>query len=54
MQRWRIPMHTASKVIGDLKADRLAISIPGRGTFVAPVVAARITAGPPGSQESPA
>src|SRR5205814_1823637 len=36
MARWRISMQTASKVIGALKPERLAIPSTGRDTIVAP------------------
>ena len=42
MQHWRISMQTASKVIGALKTEGLAIASIGRDTVVAPGAAARI------------
>src|SRR6185437_5093497 len=42
MQHWRISMQTASKVIGALKTEGLAIPSVGRDTIVAPGAAARI------------
>lgn len=44
MQHWRISMQTASKVIGALKTEGLAIPSVGRDTVVAPGAAARIAA----------
>src|SRR6266704_2080101 len=44
MQHWRISMQTASKVIGALKTEGLAIASVGRDTIVAPGAAARIPA----------
>ncbi len=44
MQHWRISMQTASKVIGALKTESLAIPSVGRDTIVAPGAAARIAA----------
>jgi GntR family transcriptional regulator len=44
MQLWRISMQTASKVIGALKTEGLAIASVGRDTIVAPGAAARIAA----------
>ena len=44
MQHWRISMQTASKVIGALKAEGLAIPSIGRDTIVAPGATARISA----------
>src|SRR6266536_2891091 len=44
MDRWRISMQTASKVIGALKTEGLAIPSIGRDTIVAPGAAARIAA----------
>lgn len=45
MAHWRISMQTASKVIGALKTEGLAIASPGRDTVVAPGAAVRIAAG---------
>src|SRR6185437_12502476 len=42
MQIWRISMQTASKVIGALKTEGLAIPSVGRDTIVAPGAPARI------------
>src|SRR5258708_20449109 len=44
MQHWHISMQTASKVIGALKTEGLAIPSIGRDTIVAPGAAARIAA----------
>jgi len=44
MQHWRISMQTASKVIGALKTEGLAIPSVGRDTIVAPGAAGRIAA----------
>jgi len=49
MDRWRISMQTASKVIGALKTERLAIPSVGRDTIVAPGAAARIAAAAEGA-----
>jgi len=49
MQHWRISMQTASKVIGALKAEGLAIASIGRDTIVAPGAAARIAAASAGT-----
>src|SRR5260370_4575319 len=49
MQHWRISMQTASKVIGALKAEGLAIASIGRDTVVAPGAAARIAAASAGT-----
>jgi DNA-binding transcriptional regulator YhcF (GntR family) len=46
MQRWRVSMQTASKVIGALKTEGLALPSAGRGTVVAPGAAARVTRRP--------
>jgi DNA-binding GntR family transcriptional regulator len=54
MQHWRISMQTASKVIGALKTEGLAIASIGRDTIVAPGAAARIAAAAAGpAQASP-
>jgi GntR family transcriptional regulator len=54
MQHWRISMQTASKVIGALKAEGLAIASIGRDTIVAPGAPARIAAAAAGpAQASP-
>jgi DNA-binding GntR family transcriptional regulator len=44
MARWHISMQTASKVIGAMKTEGLAIPSIGRDTIVAPGAAARIAA----------
>jgi len=44
MQHWRISMQTASKVIGALKTEGLAVPSVGRDTIVAAGAAARIAA----------
>jgi DNA-binding GntR family transcriptional regulator len=44
MDRWRISMQTASKVIGALKTEGLAVATVGRDTVVAPGAVARIAA----------
>lgn len=49
MQHWRISMQTASKVIGALKTEGLAIASVGRDTIVAPGAAARIAAAATGT-----
>jgi DNA-binding GntR family transcriptional regulator len=54
MQRWRISMQTASKVIGALKTEGLAIASIGRDTIVAPGAANRIAAAAQGTLHAPA
>lgn len=54
MDRWRVSMQTASKVIGSLKTEALAIPSVGRDTIVAPGAAARIAAAAEGSAYAPA
>src|SRR5712691_8933387 len=54
MQHWRISMQTASKVIGALKTEGLAIPSVGRDTIVAPGAPARIAAAATGTAETPA
>ena len=54
MQHWRISMQTASKVIGALKTEGLAIASVGRDTIVAPSAAARIAAASAGTPHAPA
>jgi DNA-binding GntR family transcriptional regulator len=54
MQHWRISMQTASKVIGALKTEGLAIPSVGRDTIVAPGAAARIAAAATGTAHAPA
>lgn len=54
MQHWHISMQTASKVIGALKTEGLAIPSVGRDTIVAPGAAARIAAAAVGTAHAPA
>src|SRR5580658_1114440 len=54
MQHWHISMQTASKVIGALKTEGLAIASIGRDTIVAPGAAARIAAASAGTAQMPA
>jgi DNA-binding GntR family transcriptional regulator len=54
MARWHISMQTASKVIGALKTEGLAIPSVGRDTIVAPGAAARIAAASTGTSRAPA
>jgi DNA-binding GntR family transcriptional regulator len=54
MARWRISMQTASKVIGAMKTEGIAIPSVGRDTIVAPGAAARIAAAAQGSPQAPA
>jgi DNA-binding GntR family transcriptional regulator len=54
MRIWRISMQTASKVIGALKTEGLAIPSVGRDTIVAPGAAARIAAAAHGTAHAPA
>src|ERR1700745_313238 len=54
MARWHISMQTASKVIGAMKTEGLAIPSVGRDTIVAPGAAARIAAAAQGSAHAPA
>jgi DNA-binding GntR family transcriptional regulator len=54
MRHWRISMQTASKVIGALKTEGLAIPSVGRDTIVAPSAAARIAAAAAGTAHAPA
>ena len=49
MARWRISMQTASKVIGAMKTEGLAVPSVGRDTIVAPGAAARIAAAAQGA-----
>jgi DNA-binding GntR family transcriptional regulator len=49
MARWHISMQTASKVIGAMKTEGLAIPSIGRDTIVAPGAAARIAAASTGT-----
>jgi GntR family transcriptional regulator len=53
MDRWRISMQTASKVIGALKTEGIAIPSVGRDTIVAPGAAARIAAAAQGTAHTP-
>ncbi len=53
MQHWHISMQTASKVIGALKTEGLAIPSIGRDTIVAPGAAARIAAAGEGTAQVP-
>src|ERR1022692_527249 len=53
MRHWRISMQTASKVIGALKAEGLAIPSIGRDTVVAPGAPARIAAAAAGPAQAP-
>ena len=46
MARWHVSMQTASKVIGAMKTEGLAVPSVGRDTVVAPGAAARIAAAP--------
>jgi len=54
MAHWRISMQTASKVIGALKTEGLAIASAGRDTIVAPGAATRIAAAAAGTAHAPA
>ena len=54
MKRWGISMQTASKVIGAMKTERLAVPSIGRDTIVAPGAAARIAAAAQGTARAPA
>jgi len=54
MQHWRISMQTASKVIGALKTEGLAIASVGRDTVVAPGAATRIAAASAGTAHAAA
>jgi DNA-binding GntR family transcriptional regulator len=54
MRHWRISMQTASKVIGALKTEGVAIPSIGRNTIVAPGAAARIAAASAGTVHAPA
>ena len=49
MARWHISMQTASKVIGAMKTEGIAIPSVGRDTLVAPGAAARIAAAAQGA-----
>ena len=54
MARWHISMQTASKVIGAMKTEGLAVPSVGRDTIVAPGAAARIAAAAQGTARAPA
>ena len=54
MARWHISMQTASKVIGAMKTEGIAIPSVGRDTLVAPGAAARIAAAAQGTAHAPA
>lgn len=54
MERWSISMQTASKVIGALKTEGIAIPSVGRDTIVAPGAAARIAAAAQGTAHASA
>jgi DNA-binding GntR family transcriptional regulator len=54
MARWHISMQTASKVIGAMKTEGLAVPSVGRDTLVAPGAAARIAAAAQGASHMPA
>ncbi|SRR5208337_3506777 len=54
MARWHISMQTASKVIGAMKTEGIAVPSVGRDTLVAPGAAARIAAAAQGAAHAPA
>ena len=54
MARWHVSMQTASKVIGAMKTEGLAVPSVGRDTIVAPGAAARIAAAAQGTDHAPA
>ena len=54
MARWHISMQTASKVIGAMKTEGIAVPSVGRDTLVAPGAAARIAAAAAGTAHAPA
>src|SRR2546430_5515438 len=54
MARWHISMQTASKVIGAMKTEGIAVPSVGRDTLVAPGAAARIAAAAQGTHHVPA
>jgi GntR family transcriptional regulator len=54
MARWHISMQTASKVIGAMKTEGIAVPSVGRDTIVAPGAAARIAAAAQGTVRTPA
>jgi DNA-binding GntR family transcriptional regulator len=52
MARWHISMQTASKVIGAMKTEGIAVPSVGRDTLVAPGAAARIAAAAQGASHT--
>src|SRR5579859_4619164 len=54
MARWHISMQTASKVIGAMKTEGIAVPSVGRDTIVAPGAAARIAAAAHGTAHAAA
>jgi DNA-binding GntR family transcriptional regulator len=54
MARWHISMQTASKVIGAMKTEGIAVPSVGRDTLVAPGAAARIAVAAQGTSSVPA
>jgi GntR family transcriptional regulator len=54
MARWHISMQTASKVIGAMKTEGIAVPSVGRDTLVAPGAAARIAAAAQGTAHAAA
>ena len=54
MARWHVSMQTASKVIGAMKTEGLAVPSVGRDTIVAPGAAARIAAAAQGTAHAAA
>src|SRR5215470_18371365 len=54
MARWHVSMQTASKVIGAMKTEGIAVPSVGRDTIVAPGAAARIAAAAQGTAHAPA
>ena len=54
MARWHVSMQTASKVIGAMKTEGLAVPSVGRDTIVASGAAARIAAAAQGTAHAPA
>ena len=54
MARWHISMQTASKVIGAMKTEGIAIPSVGRDTIVAPGAASRIAAAAQGTAHAAA
>jgi GntR family transcriptional regulator len=54
MARWHISMQTASKVIGAMKTEGIAVPSVGRDTIVAPGAAARIAAAAEGTAHASA